>query len=502
MEKTRDNILFILFTFIAAFSAFFILNPLEASAAVRKCYTISSGNTIVYDRSGNRYGTIYGSDEITVLDVTSWRSRVRYPVSRGRTKEGYINTSAILTAVSGTQYKASAKITTYRRPGGGPYGYISQNDTVMVLGKSGNYTQVKYPVIGGYKYAFVTTGNAENYIMGADNGSGHYAAISNGTYVVRSALDHNKVIDAYGQGEVADGTNIQLCSYNGGANQKYTITHVGSGWYKIICNWGDKSLDVARGETRDEVNVQLYGWHGGNNQLWRFLSAGNGYYYIQSRVGTYLDVWNCQTSDETNIQTCQLNGGNNQKWKLEQISGSDSDITDLQRNITVFSQTDSRWGNVSYGRGPGGTRATVSQAGCGVLSYVNAVYYMTGNFIQPAELASWSVAQGYRINGVGTSLGLYAAYANAKGDAYGFRYSGSVNSVRAARSHLQAGGTAIISVPNHLMALAAYHDGKYLILDSYKSSNRGTYQTGYRWLTESEFTGNLRVSDVRLLSKK
>lgn len=184
------------------------------------------------------------------------------------------------------------------------------------------------------------------------------------------------------------------------------------------------------------------------------------------------------------------------------LTGTNKNNANHQKTITVFSQTDGRWANVSYGKGPDGRRATISQAGCGILSYVNAVYYMTGNFIQPSDLAGWSVNNGYRINGVGTSFGLYEAFANAYGETYGFRYSGSARSVAAVRSHLQSGGTAIISVPDHLMALVAYDNGKYLILDSYKSSNRGTYQTGYRWLTESQFTGRLAVSTVLMLSKR
>lgn len=124
--------------------------PVSASSS-RKCYTISSRNTRVYGNKGltNGYGWIYGSDEVTVLDVTSRYSRVRYSVSGGRTKTGYIATSAILTAVSGKSYTASARITTYQRPGGASYGYVDRNDTVMVLGRSENYKQVKYLVSRG-----------------------------------------------------------------------------------------------------------------------------------------------------------------------------------------------------------------------------------------------------------------------------------------------------------------------------------------------------------------
>ena len=137
----------------------------DADAATRKCYTISSGNTTVYSNSclSSRYGTIFGSDELTVQDVTGRYCRVTYPVSRG-TKTGYIPTGAILTGTTGNDYRARGRVTTYKRPGGASYGYIDANDTVKVLGTYGSYTQVKYPVSGGYKYAFITTSNANAYI--------------------------------------------------------------------------------------------------------------------------------------------------------------------------------------------------------------------------------------------------------------------------------------------------------------------------------------------------
>ena len=166
--KKKKSIMSLVLAFAIVIGLFCI--KVSASSS-RKCYTISNGNTRVYSNPGltNGYGWIYGSDEVTVLDVTSRYSRVSYPISGGRTKTGYIATSAILTAVSGKSYTASARITTYRRPDSVSYGYVDRNDTVMVLGKSGNYTQVKYPVSGGFKYAFITTSDAENSLTGSGN---------------------------------------------------------------------------------------------------------------------------------------------------------------------------------------------------------------------------------------------------------------------------------------------------------------------------------------------
>ncbi|MDE6435187.1 MAG: CHAP domain-containing protein [Lachnospiraceae bacterium] len=160
MEKISKKYLSVLLIMAIVLSLFYMRIPALA-ASTRKCYTIRTGNTQVYSNKSLtvKYGLIYDSDEITVLDVTSHYSKVNYPISGGRTKTGYIHTSAILTAVSGKSYKATNRITTYRRPNGVSYGYIDKNDTVLILGKYQNYIQVKYPVNGGYKYAFIAEDN-------------------------------------------------------------------------------------------------------------------------------------------------------------------------------------------------------------------------------------------------------------------------------------------------------------------------------------------------------
>lgn len=163
MCKTTKRILAFLIALTAMMNL--LVTPVFA-ASTRKCFTISSGKTTVYSNKGltTRYGTIYGSDELIVNTVTSSYCNVTYPISGGRTKTGYISTSAILCGTSGSSYKSRAKITAYRRPGGSSYGYIASGDTVTILGTNGNYTQVKYPVSGGFKYAFITTSACNSYI--------------------------------------------------------------------------------------------------------------------------------------------------------------------------------------------------------------------------------------------------------------------------------------------------------------------------------------------------
>lgn len=140
-------------------------DPAFAASSTRKGYTIKTGNTTTYKNAklSQKIGAIFDTDEVTVLDIQTKCIKVRYPVSGG-TKVGYVPIDSMLTRRSGTTVKAKGKITTYIRPGGAIYGYIAKNDSVLILGTSGNYTQVKYPVKDGYKYAFVRNTDRDAYL--------------------------------------------------------------------------------------------------------------------------------------------------------------------------------------------------------------------------------------------------------------------------------------------------------------------------------------------------
>ena len=186
----------------------------------------------------------------------------------------------------------------------------------------------------------------------------------------------------------------------------------------------------------------------------------------------------------------------------------------INKKITVYKQTDSRWKDVRYGysdkakkvkaylgKGAGGPGS-----GCGVLALTNAVYYLNGSFIEPKIIAKYSVDNGYRVNGVGTAFGLYKSFANNRGSKYGFKYIENTSKWDTLKSHLKKGRVAICSKPGHIMAIVNYNQktGKYLLLDSYPRSSRGTEKNGYVWATKSylEKTVELRSSFYVLGSTK
>lgn len=201
--KMKKNIMMAIAGMLLAGSLFIIKNPAKASAATVRCYTINSGNTTVYSNTGlsSRYGTIYGSDELKVVQVTDRYCKVTYPVARG-TKTGYIATGKILTKTMGNSYRSRAKITAYKRPGGASYGYISSGDTVKVLGNYGSYTQVKYPVSGGYKYAFISSSSCNAYITSGQSSSSGSSSSSGNASVYYSSSSAAGKLATYGSKQV------------------------------------------------------------------------------------------------------------------------------------------------------------------------------------------------------------------------------------------------------------------------------------------------------------
>ena len=124
--------------------------------------------------------------------------------------------------------------------------------------------------------------------------------ITENTYIIKSALDSGMAVDVTG-GWSDNGTNIQLWEANNTGAQKFVISLVKDGYYKIANESSKKVLDVAGGLKRSGVNVQLYEYNGTDAQLWRFYENG-GYYYIKNKLGYYLDVYGVLAYSGANIR--------------------------------------------------------------------------------------------------------------------------------------------------------------------------------------------------------
>ena len=145
-------------------------------------------------------------------------------------------------------------------------------------------------------------------------------------------------------------------------------------------------------------------------------------------------------------------------WKVR----AEAPMTDSKHPM-VFTQYDPAW----CGR-PYGSEGCMGTAGCGILATVNAVYALTGQYMDVTALADYAVDTGLRIVGSGTDDGIFKAAAEKYGQIYGFEYDGKSGSIDKLKKKLKQGDVAMVHVIGHYVAVTAYDEKKdrYLLLDS------------------------------------
>ena len=148
----------------------------------------------------------------------------------------------------------------------------------------------------------------------------------------------------------------------------------------------------------------------------------------------------------------------------------------------IMRQTEEVYLNYWYGGG------TLYAAGCGIFSLCNAVGYVTGYKMDPVEIANWAYANGYFSGDVGTYRDPFYRKAAARyGPTYGFTidtnggggYWGTIYDSRI-KNHLMAGGSVVIHVYGHFMALVGYNpsNGLYHLYDCAPRDRRYTLENG------------------------
>lgn len=148
------------------------------------------------------------------------------------------------------------------------------------------------------------------------------SALSEGTYILRSAIDRNYVIDLLG-GNTSNGSNIQLYKSNNTKAQEWSINKNKDASYTISTSYKDNmAIDVYGGLKSNGTNIQLYKLNKSNAQRWTIVKNG-GYYSIISELdeNKCLDLSGAKVSNFSNIQLYQCNNTKAQQWILEKKSG-------------------------------------------------------------------------------------------------------------------------------------------------------------------------------------
>jgi len=157
-----------------------------------------------------------------------------------------------------------------------------------------------------------TGGNLHAWNLGGGN-----VTVADGTYKVIN-LNSGLAVDAKAQG-IVNGTPIQQYTYNGGANQQWTVTSLGGGQYKIIGVQSGLSLEVAGAGTANGTGIDLSDYTGATNQQWSFTATSGGYYRLTpaNATGSSLDVKGSSTAPSTLLELWTYNGGSSQQWALQ-----------------------------------------------------------------------------------------------------------------------------------------------------------------------------------------
>ena len=142
--------------------------------------------------------------------------------------------------------------------------------------------------------------------------------ISDGMYIVRSKL--GKVLDV-DCGYRFNGVNVQMWKSNGSNAQKFNISFVGGGYYKILASRSGKAVDVVHSSKKNGANVRQYSWNKSAAQLWKAsISDRGGIVFTNKSSGKVLDIAGGSKANGANVQQYKANGSKAQTWTLEATS--------------------------------------------------------------------------------------------------------------------------------------------------------------------------------------
>lgn len=149
--------------------------------------------------------------------------------------------------------------------------------------------------------------------------SGANERVTDGVYVIHSALSDDYVVDVSGASMNCD-ANVQLYQKNGTAAQKFAVKQQADGTYQILSVNSGMAVSVQNDSNDNMANVLQYFPTDTAGQRWKLHPKGKGYFTMQSAVGgKVLDVKFAEIKNEANIQVYENNGTMAQKFRFEKV---------------------------------------------------------------------------------------------------------------------------------------------------------------------------------------
>lgn len=161
--------------------------------------------------------------------------------------------------------------------------------------------------------------------------------IENGTYIISSAMNSDLVLDISGA-SMNNGANVTVWKKNGQNNQKFNITYLENGYYKMEVVCSGKYLSGTNFNAKNEDNVIQKTYEDLDIQKWVIKEAGNGYYYIISKESSlYLDIHGAKTELGTNVELYEGKSGTNQKFKFNKVEVIKGEKTIAENTYNISS---------------------------------------------------------------------------------------------------------------------------------------------------------------------
>ncbi len=133
----------------------------------------------------------------------------------------------------------------------------------------------------------------------------------------------NQCLEGTGQpSNTALDVRLGACSL--AANQQWSVSYLGNGYYHVQNRASGEALEVAGGPgaMQDGLHIDQASWAHNANQQWRFHAAGDGWLQIDARhSGKNVDAGTCGSGAATGIQQRSSLGSDCQQFRLQPPDG-------------------------------------------------------------------------------------------------------------------------------------------------------------------------------------
>lgn len=290
--------------------------------------------------------------------------------------------------------------------------------------------------VGTYAFASRDNGNyvpSLNVTYTTDTTSMDNIGIEDGEEYYIKNKNSMKYLTASGNTSTS---NVIQSDWSGAANQKWTVTYDGEGYYKLSpANASNLVLDTSGGNNTNGANIQLYSPNTGLGQKFKFVRNWDGSYQIVTRLSgdiRGLRAENSSASSGSNVHhyTHAIDWTKDDDWTLEKVGKGFADVfcfsefdTDEETDNMVASLEAMEYYAYKYKDASAQTAYTLMSSddifiycghgGTGFISFTN------GDAISAGNPDYWPITEKPHNDFAGMKLAIYGACSTGADDIIG-----------------------------------------------------------------------------------